>query len=348
MKTLLVLALVGSAACARAEGFSGPVVVTDYVKADGAVDVAAGLQRLINENPHRTIWFPDGTYLLTRPIATPADPKRSVDLRLSNYAILKAAANWTNAEAMVKLGGIHPANDIRSVGSCYGLSGGVIDGSGRAVGLSIDSGRETRVRDVSMKNVTLGVWIKKGANNGSSDADLSGVNIVGADPSSSVGVWVEGHDNTLSDMRIANVLVGVRLSGGGNMLHRIHPLYTGWSGNYEQSIGFEIEGNDNVLELCYSDHFSSAFVFGSGRYAVLENCIAWWYADNPGKRHLALRAKEGFRAKVTGLRIGFCGTAAKNGVLESARPEGNGVLRDLRYNRKQVNAGDDYLKFVRE
>ena len=61
----------------------------------------------------------------------------------------------TNTEAMVRLGGIHPANDIRTPGSVYSMTGGIIDGSGVAKGVSIDSGRETRVRFVSMKNVLV-------------------------------------------------------------------------------------------------------------------------------------------------------------------------------------------------
>lgn len=347
MKTISCLVAVGLSLMAVAGGQPGWIVVTDHVAADGKTDASAALQRLIEANPHRTLWFPDGTYLLSRPIATPADPKRSVDLKLSNFAVLKATSSWTNTEAMVRLGGISPANDIRTVGSNYGFSGGVIDGSGKAVGLSIDSGRETKVRDVSMKNVTLGVHIKKGANNGSSDADLSGINIVGVSPASSVGVWVEGHDNTLSDMRIANVLVGVRLTGGGNMLHRIHPLYTGWSGNYEKGVGFEIDGNDTILDSCYSDHFSTGFVFGGGYGTVLQNCIAWWYAPNKNLRHAALRAKGRFNAHVSGLRIGFRGKESRNIVLEAADPNGTGIIRDLRCNPALVTGSSDYQKYVR-
>ena len=101
-----------------AHGAAGVVVVTDFVPADGKTDVADALQKVIDTHPNRTLYFPDGTYLLSKPIATPAEPTLSVDLQLSNYAVLKAAPGWTNTEAMVRLGGIHPANDIRTPGSC--------------------------------------------------------------------------------------------------------------------------------------------------------------------------------------------------------------------------------------
>ena len=184
----------------------GIVSVADFMPTDGKADVADKIQRVIDEYPNRTIWFPDGTYLISKPICTPADPKRSVDLRLSNYAVLKAAPGWTNTEAMVRLGGIHPANNIRLVGSCYSFTGGVIDGSGVAKGISIDSGRETKVRDVSMKFVSLGLHIKHGANNNSSDCDISDVNIVGNKKPGSIGVLIDACDNTLPNAQPASAL----------------------------------------------------------------------------------------------------------------------------------------------
>ena len=84
----------------------GYLVVTDTVAADGKTDVADQIQKLIDENPNRTIYFPDGVYVLSHPILTPADPKKSVDLKLSNYAVLKAADGWSSEQAMVRLGGM--------------------------------------------------------------------------------------------------------------------------------------------------------------------------------------------------------------------------------------------------
>ena len=37
----------------------GYVIVTDYVKANTGEDVSDAIQKIINENPHRTIYFPD-------------------------------------------------------------------------------------------------------------------------------------------------------------------------------------------------------------------------------------------------------------------------------------------------
>lgn len=119
-------------------------------------DCADALQALIDASPNDTISIPDGIYLLSHPVSTPAKPELAVSLALSNFAVLRAAPDFPERQPLVRLGGIHPANDIRTPGSVYGLCGGVLDGSGRAAGVCIESGRETRVQNVSMKNVWYG------------------------------------------------------------------------------------------------------------------------------------------------------------------------------------------------
>lgn len=177
------------------------VVVTDYVKANTGKDVSDELQALILANPNRTIFFPDGEYLLSKPICTPANPIHAVSLKLATFAKLKAMDSWSEKEAVVRLGAAEPYNDIYTPGSNYYFEGGIIDGSGKANGISIDSGRETAIHHVSIKNTEIGVHIKWGANNRSSDADVHSVNIVGNNSKTSIGVLLEGHDNTLTNMR---------------------------------------------------------------------------------------------------------------------------------------------------
>ena len=135
--------------------------------------------------------------MIGKPICTPADPTKSVDLQLSNYAVIKATDDWSDEEAMIRLGGKDPFKNIRINGSNYSLTGGIIDGSGVAKGVSIDSGRETAVRRVSIKHVKVGLHIKWGANTGSSDADISEVHIVGNKAQDSIGV-LERHTTTHS------------------------------------------------------------------------------------------------------------------------------------------------------
>lgn len=308
----------------------GYLVVTDFVAADGKTDVSDALQKLIEDNPNRTLYFPDGTYLLSKPVATPAHPKRSVDLRLSNYAVLKASPDWHHKRAMVCLGGIHAANDILTPGSNYSFTGGIVDGSGVANGISIDSGRETVVADVSIKNVAVGLHIRRGANNGSSDADIRNVNIVGNNAMNSIGVLIDGHDNTLSHMRIYSIRKGVVINGCSNCLRDIHPLVAMKKDMdfYNATVGFEINSRYNWLDFCYSDQFAVGFRFGRNGGGILDKCYCFWYHSRPGMRHVGFSSARKFNAQVKSPTVVFHDNGSTNCLLEVGRPGGTGYIRD--------------------
>ena len=266
----------------------GYLIVTDYIEANSGKDVSDELQALILNNPQRTIYFPDGVYLISKPICTPANPAHSVSLLLSCYATIKATEDWNDTEALVRLGAAEPFNDINANGSNYYFEGGIIDGNGKANGISIDSGRETSIHHVSIKNTEIGIHIKWGANNRSSDADVHSVNIVGNNSKTSIGVLLEGHDNTLTNMRIASVHVGIQADSGGNIFRNLHPLYI-YAGenaedeNFLTSVAFMDRWNDNYYDICYSDQFAVGFRMRDGARQIYTDCICYWYTGRGGK-----------------------------------------------------------------
>ncbi len=285
--------------------YRGYLVATDYVPADGKTDVTDAIQRLIDSNPNRTILFPDGVYLISRSILTPAHPQKSVHLVLCNYARFQATGDWKEGGAVVRLGASHPANNINLPGSTYGLTGGIIDGAGVADGISIDGGRETRVKEVSIKNTRIGIHIKHGANSGSSDSDIMDVNIVGNNQPDAIGVLVEGFDNTLSNMRIASVNKGVWLKSGGNSLRNIHPLYIFRdTQDYESSCGFVIERWDNWLNYCYSDQMATGFKLNRGVKAKMTDCFCLWYSGKVPSQTV-ISAEGPFESHIHSIRVSF-------------------------------------------
>lgn len=303
------------------------IIATNYMPADGSRDVTADIQRLIDSHPNRTIYFPDGVYKVSQSILTPADPHRSVMLELANFARLQACGKWAGGGAVVRLGASHPANDINTPGSNYGLRGGIIDGGGVADGVSIDGGRETVIQNVSIKHVNIGVHVKRGANNGSSDADVSSVNIVGTNTTSSIGLLIEGYDNTFTNMRIASVNVGVMIKSAGNMLRNIHPLYiSGEKQDYESTRGFVVEQSSNWLDFCYSDTFAKAFCLGKDISANLTNCYTYWYTGYD-KPEVGIWCDGKFNSNVTGFRCEFnIYNPVPSYILLHAEPGGNGSI----------------------
>lgn len=329
LKTMLAVWLMLPALLAAQQ--PGYVVVTDFIPAHTDRDVSEDIQRIIDEHPNRTLYFPDGVYVIGRPLVTPAHPARSVALELSNYAVIRATEDWNHPEAMIRLGGKDEANNIALPGSNYYLQGGVIDGRGIAKGISIDGGRETAVRHTSIKNVQVGIHIKKGANNGSSDCDITGVNIVGNNRPGSVGVLVEGFDNTFSNMRIAAVQVGVELHSQANMLRNIHPLYIHHPDHphYAESCGFMDRAGCNWYDFCYSDEFATAFRITQGA-SHYNNCFTYWYS-NRGPEHTAFRSDGRFDSAVMNLHVGHRSHNATtaNKVLQTGQEGGTGHMAYL-------------------
>ena len=310
----------------------GYVNVMDYIK-DLTADVAPAIQKAIDENPNRVIFFPDGKYTISAPILTPADPEKSVCLELSNYAVISPSEGWDSDEAMIRLGGKNPANTIVVPGCNYYLSGGILDCGGVAKGVSIDSGRETVIRNTSIKNALVGIHIKKGANNNSSDADIHDVNITGNMSPECVGVFIEGFDNTLTNMRIYRTQIGVLLNSRGNVLRNIHPLY-GSPGDelFETGVGFYDKGGSNWFDYCYSDQHATAFITEADG-SIFHDCFAYWYS-NRGKKHSAFRTSGVFNSTVTNFTMGVDGSNAtdENIILDEGdtSTRGTGCFDHLR------------------
>lgn len=341
---LVLIMLVCCSVYAFAAEDRGYIVVTDTVDINSDKDVSGDIQALIDANPNRTIYFPDGEYLLANPIYTPAEPTKSVSLELSDFAVLKATGEWKQGEAVVQLGGKDAANDTATNGSNYSLEGGIIDGSGKANGVSVNSGRETAIRNVSIKNTIVGIHIMYGANNGSSDADIFGVNIIGTGKTDSVGMLLEGYDNTITNVRIGNVFTGVHLKSPGNMLRNVHPLYYSDYTDYQNSCGFLDDMGNNWYDYCYSDQFAVGFRttdWGSNYY---NDCYCFWYSPN-GETHTAFKADKQFNATLTNFKAGF-GEDCENIVLTVGENGGSGVIDNI-----EIQGGTDdktYLDYTEE
>ena len=306
----------------------GFVVVTDYIEANTGKDVSSEIQKIIDENPMRTIYFPDGEYILAKPICTSGKPETAVSLHLSNFAVLKASDDWSDTEAMVRLGAAEPYNTIYRNGSNYYFYGGIVDGNGVANGISIDSGRETRVENVSIKHTFIGLHIKRGANNGSSDADIETVNIVGNNKPGSIGILVEGYDNTVTNSRIAAIQYGVVVRSGGNFFRNIHPLFIyGYEYaedhiDFAESIAFcEESSGTNWYDYCYSDQMAIGYKLCPNSKAIIMNAFIMWYSAK-GDKEVGFIAQGDFNASITNPKIHFRGDTNNNAFL--VLPEGAG------------------------
>ena len=322
------------------------VNVLDYMDANTGEDLSDAIQKVILDNPKRVIFFPDGEYMISKPVCTPGNPEHSVSLHLSNYATIKATDSWNSDEAMIRLGAAEPFNSIYINGSNYYLSGGIIDGSGIAKGVSIDSGRETRVENVSIKNTQIGLHVKFGANSGSSDADVLNVNIVGNGALDSVGLLVEGMDNSFANMRIARVQVGIKLIRGGNHLRNIHPLYVPapcWE-KYSESIGFMDLSWENWYDFCYSDQFCTGFYMKDNLRSIYHNCFCYWWMTLP-EGQFGFKADGKFSSLISNTKVCFRSDANPTEYLVVKDAGGTGKIENPFFNEEMTKdkSYKDYL-----
>ncbi len=326
------------------------VVVTDYITPNTSRDLAADIQKIIDDNPNRTIFFPDGTYIIGSTIKTSAASNKSVSILMSDFAKIKASSSFSYGKPMFSLGGLDSkANNISAAGSNYSFIGGILDCNSRAYGICLEAGRETLVRDISIKNAVIGIHIKYGVNNGSSDHDIEDVNIVGTGKNDSIGVLCEGCDNTFTNMRIGKVYVGVKVTANANIFRNIHPLY--FESSFEESFfknscGFWDLGGYNWYDYCYSDQFAIGFKLKDGVSSIFHNCQAFWWT-NAGGKQVFFEVDGKFNSVVTNGRADFKSNATYKSILDVKKDGGTGVFENLIMRRNAVVQNEiyrDYLK----
>lgn len=323
------------------------VNVLDYIT-DKNGDVASDIQRAIDENPNRVIYFPDGIYKISSPILTPADPHKSVSLELSNYAVIQPSDKWNSKNAMICMGGKDAYNTILIPGSNYYFSGGVIDCLGKANGISVDSGRETLIKNTAIKNAQIGLQIKKGLNGGSSDCDVLDVNITGNMDKNSIGILLEGHDNTITNVRIYRTQTGVMISSGSNILRNVHPLYGSADESlYATGCAFVDKYGNNWYDFCYTDQYAIGFRIESG-VSIYNNCFSYWYS-NRGETHTCFQSVGPFDSIVTNFKMGvnIRNAVKQNIVLDEldTSEKGSGCFQNLVIATPGLITSESHIKY---
>lgn len=282
----------------------GYVVITDYKIEDPREDYSHVINKVIAENPGATIYFPDGEYNITSPIVIPADPAKSVSLRLSNLAVIKAMSWEDKSLPMIRMGvedetaaAAEGADELPTMDEALSeqrstyIIGGCIYANGLASGISIEGGKDTLLYNVSIKSITdFGIHIHYGNNElGATYANVDNVNITGIDSSGSVGVLVDGTHNTFANMRIYRIQYGTYCTetGSNNIFRNLHPLAS--TGHGDATVSFYDKSNGNNYDICYSDQFSTGFVMHENTRSVYNGSFCYWYNEANGY-HVAFRA----------------------------------------------------------
>ncbi len=293
------------------------VSVKSYVK-EGA-DCADIIQNLIDTNAAKTLYFADGTYIISKPLIISAHPDEKVSLELSDFAVIKAADSWSADEAMIRVGARNADLYHDEVGATNaGITGGIIDGNGRAKGIAIEGGRDNTITSVSVKNTTIGITL--GDYFGyKARTVVENTNIVGTGDSS-IGMYITSEANTLDIVQIDNCGTGIELIESGNTLRNVHVTY---AGDALSSCGFVDRGENNSYDTCYSENYAVGFLMGDTvNGSSYSACYIFW--NNDIGSQTAFEAEGMFNSSIKSCRIDFGGADADAALLTVASEGGMG------------------------
>ena len=332
---------------------AGYVMVTDYLKPDTGEDVSDAIQKLIDENPNRTLYFPDGVYMLSKPITTSADPTKTVSFKLGNFAHFKAMSTWeTRSEPLFKLGATDMAEGITNEGNHYSVEGGIFDGANVADGIWVMNAGNVALKYISMKNTVVGIHVKANDADGNGPTvDVQTINIVGSSTVDSYGVILETNDSTLTNMRIYRNQIAIKLTGSYNFLRNLHPLYgftsTLPADTYKDSVAFYDVGKCNFYDNCYNDQFATGFYFGKDTASVLDCCFNYWYSPNYGI-HNSYVCEGQFNCiiRYSSSDTGHADRGTECNFLLVGEAGGKGTIDTVYFNPNKVSENDvskDYL-----
>ena len=302
--------------------------VSQYVKPNTGQDLYAVLQELIDLNPKRTLYFPDGEYIISKPLQLSAVPTKSNSLYLSDNAVIKASDYWGSTNtALITLGVADDKsqNDITSIGSNYSIIGGTLDGNKKAMGINLVAGREVLISKVKIVDMIVGIKIGYGINSGSSDMDIEDIDIIGFG-SRSKGIVIEGYDNNIVDVRISNVATGIQ-TGSGNFFRGVSVKLTddmASTSTYNNSVGFQVNGN-NWFYSCSTENVATAFSLSGSEMVVKDFIIRWTKAYGA---QTAFKTSNRFNAVCSNGIIDFYDQTTQNSILSGAS-SGNGRFLDV-------------------
>ncbi len=319
----------------------------DYVIATPAEgDCHAALQKLIDDNPCRTIYFPDGSYNISKPLVISSKPDKRVSLRFSQYAFIMVldANSWKKGDALIHYGKGETADaaSIDGVGArCY-ISGGNLDAKKVADGIRLEGIGNIVISHIALKNIVKGIDVQ------TNNVDIDSFSGTGNATGDSIGIVLGGDHNSLANMRMCDMYYGVKLTGEDNILRNLHPLIGAALMHDGGTVAFWDLSRGNFYDYCYGDQHAMTFKLCDGNTSVLNGCYSFWWSNANGK-HWGIYADGRFNSVAYGTRVDMShADSADNAFIVVARDGGNGKLvhADVFSSSSFDNHHGDYNKYV--
>lgn len=294
------------------------------VKGDGVTDDTNAIQTLITNNPHKTIYFPSGTYLISAPLHIYAGNDYQVNLHLDKNAVIKTD---TTIDELLIIGENQGTWNRYEEGSQVIINGGIWDGTNTtSVIKHLSNRKETTFENITIYNVnTYGLNLERGTVGSiSSDCRILNCNIngVGSDIGGT-GILLDSPDNELDQLRINKTKVGINDNYGGNLISNIHILasYSTDTPNYQdfnacQGLIFGNGSGESFLNNIYIDDYAQAITFTSTRRIFITNLQIFYYTNRSDVTCIAFNvlANAGLSFKLVNANIQMPSNSTNKGL----------------------------------
>lgn len=256
---------------------------------DGVHDDTNAIQECINTYTHCTLFFPSGTYLITKPLDIKCGNDYQINLKLDNNALIKTN---TPIEALINIGKTYGSNYIREqYGNIINISGGTWDCTNTTYGIygTADT-KQVRLTELDLINVTqYGIYLDKhkvSETSNSTDWSINTVSIVGQyQYINNYGMYLNASDNEIINLRITGIKNAVVLNSGGNYFNTGHFTYQApnlTTSQVNQCVGVTFNASNNFFNQIYIDEYGTCFIcnFTDGDNWINETMVFYYLDDN--------------------------------------------------------------------
>lgn len=309
------------------------------VAGDGITDDATAIQAVIDANPNTTIYFPDGVYLIGSHLETSADNDKSVCLKLSDHAVIKASDDYIDPLPMICLGyKDYSSYYLYENFASFGIDGGYLDCNNVTGGIEIDHCVRPYVKNITIDNVkTNGLYLATGANNNSLDATVDNVVIICNNNTEAIGIKLTTSDSYINNVRIFSGLYGMYLDyAGGNHITEVHCLCTSRDyetlANAQNQVAFFFKsggGNYNYLTRCYSDGFATGFYFDGQHNNFIRDGYVYYWNEDDTNNHTAFRFTSTLTGRISNVHIRMPALGTNKGAIVANRSNPKGWFKDV-------------------
>lgn len=244
---------------------------------DGIHDDIIAIQKAITYNTFGTVYFGNGTYLISEPIKTYTENLKQCNIVMEKTTIIKAS---TSIDCLFDIGLLGGSNDGVNNRLSF-IRGGILDATNCLYGIRIyHDCMGVNIKDMEIKGFSnYGIYAPKGNTLYPSDLLIDCCYINGLGSSyDNVGIYLERSDNKILNTRINAIKIGVYADAGGNLLQDVHALTIGGFSN--TIMYYQKSGGDSFILGSYCDTFETFVKCDVGTSISVTNSYYYSYVEN--------------------------------------------------------------------